>query len=573
MLNTNSLQRKSFGILRISFVIIAVAISFFLIKSFKIRAQTNPDVETVTTTVTVGNSAPTFTVAPVEDPASSTTTPTAIGGNVTFRATGTDSNAESYYLLICSTGSATATNGGAPTCAATTYCTSAVTTSGTQASCTYTTQASDPYSNAWYAFVCDNNADAASCSTASQGTGNSGSPFNVNHTPGFTAITNDSPANPGESLTWSATSSDSDGNTVKLLVCKTASITNGVCDGGEWCSSSQVASNPTCTYNVPGVSADGTFNAYAYIVDQYNVASESVTQGTNSSFTVSNTTPSVSNVTLNGGLDILPEEATTKAVSVTATVTDTNGCSTSEITNVYAYVYRSGISYAGCDTSAEGNNNNCYAEVACSQDALSCNAGTGAATYTCTINMQYYADPTDTGTQHPTENWLATVKAIDNNSATSNAQITTGVEVSSLVAFSVQDAINYGSLGVGEANDPLDKTLLTTATGNVGLDQEHSGIPNMCTNYNATTNPTCATVVGTQIPVANQKYALTGVAYASGTTLSTTPTEVELNIAKVTSTATTGTTYWGIQIPTGTLAGTYNGANTITAVKGEIVNW
>ncbi|HQA99316.1 MAG TPA: hypothetical protein PLG10_03745, partial [Candidatus Dojkabacteria bacterium] len=67
MLNTHSLQKKSFGILRISFVIVAVAISFFLIKSFETRAQ---DTETVTTTVTVGNSAPSFTVAPYEDPAS-----------------------------------------------------------------------------------------------------------------------------------------------------------------------------------------------------------------------------------------------------------------------------------------------------------------------------------------------------------------------------------------------------------------------------------------------------------------------------------------------------------------------
>jgi len=120
----------------------------------------------------------------------------------------------------------------------------------------------------------------------------------------------------------------------------------------------------------------------------------------------------------------------------------------------------------------------------------------------------------------------------------------------------------------------LDRTLVTTATGNVGLDQEHSGIANMCTDYNADTNPNCTNVGGTKIPVANQKYALSGLAYASATALSTTATEVELNIPKVTSsTPTTGTTYWGISIPAGTLPGTYNGANTITAVKGEIANW
>ena len=139
MLSTNSLQKKSFGILRISCVVVAIAISFFVVKSFKTRAQT-ADSETVTTTVTVGNSAPSFTVAPYEDPASTDTSPTAIGTTqdpiyVTFRATATDSNAESYYLLVCSTSSASATKSGEPTCTATEYCTSTLTASGSPASC------------------------------------------------------------------------------------------------------------------------------------------------------------------------------------------------------------------------------------------------------------------------------------------------------------------------------------------------------------------------------------------------------------------------------------------------------
>ena len=581
MLNTHSLQKKSFGILRISFVIVAVAISFFLIKSFETRAQ---DTETVTTTVTVGNSAPSFTVQPYEDPASTTTAPTAIGANVVFRATATDSNAESYYLLVCSTGSATATNGGAPTCAAgaTTYCTSSLTASGTATSCSYATQSTNPFTNPWYAFVCDANAAVAACSSSSQGTASDGSesPFYVNHTPLFTAIsTTPSPAtvDPGASVKWDATASDpdvpgpisgTDPSAVRLLVCKTNAMSNGTCTGGAWCTSSAtgVLDNPSCTYTVPGVSADGQFDAYVFIVDQYNVASISATQGTNSSFTINNIAPTVTNVTLNGGNDINLEEATTKAVSVTATVTDTNGCSTSEITNVYAYVYRSGITYNTCSAAPTSNPNNCYKGIACTQDAGSCNAGTGAATYTCTVNLQYYADPTDLNTQFPAQNWLASIQAIDDDGEDPVAHITTGVEVNSLVAFSVQDEINYGSLGVGEASDPL-KTLVTTATGNVGLDQEHSGAANMCTDY-----PTCSG--GTPIPVANQKYALSATTYALATALSTSAVEVELNIAKVTSaTPTTGTTYWGISIPSGTVAGTYNGANTITAVKGEIANW
>lgn len=91
----------------------------------------------------------------------------------------------------------------------------------------------------------------------------------------------------------------------------------------------------------------------------------------------------------------------------------------------------------------------------------------------------------------------------------------------------------------------------------------------MCTDFE--NYPTC---LGETIPVGQQRYYLSSVAYASGTPLSITPTEVELNIAKVTSpTPTTGTVWWGISIPAGTLSGTYNGANTITAIKGEIANW
>ena len=90
----------------------------------------------------------------------------------------------------------------------------------------------------------------------------------------------------------------------------------------------------------------------------------------------------------------------------------------------------------------------------------------------------------------------------------------------------------------------------------------------MCTDY-----PTCA--VGTPIGVSYQKYALAGsTAYNSATVLSTSATEVELNVPKATSASpTTKNTWWGILIPSGTLAGAYSGANTITAVKGETVNW
>ena len=171
-------------------------------------------------------------------------------------------------------------------------------------------------------------------------------------------------------------------------------------------------------------------------------------------------------------------------------------------------------------------------------------------------------------TLYPTENWLDTIKAIDNNSASGYTTVGAGVEVNSLTAFDITSSLAFGNLGAGQSNDPLDKTVTTTATGNVGLDQEHSGSANMCTDY-----PACSG--GTPIGVAYQKYSLaSSTAYASATALSTTPAEVELNVPKpISATPVTKNTWWGILIPTGTQPGTYSGVNTITAVKGETANW
>ena len=540
-------------------------------KVFKAEAQVNPDVETVATSVTVGNTAPSFTSGPAESTASTATAPTGIDANITFNATATDANGENYYLIVCSTNSVTpGASGGAPTCGATTYCTSTSTASGTATSCSYTTKATDAWSNAWYAFVCDANTSLSSCSTSSQGTGDSGSPFFVNHAPTFTAISNNSPVNPGSNVTWTATASDSDGNTVKLLVCKRNAMSGGACTGGAWCTSTAVASNPTCSYSVPTPNPDGSNNAYVFVVDQHNLAATGATQGSNSAFTVNNVAPVVSNVTLNGGSAIDLVEASTKTVTVTATVTDNNGCASGEIASVYAYVYRSGIAYTNCDTLAEANENNCYPQVTCNVEAASCTGpGDASANYTCTINMQYFAEPTDTGTPYDAQNWLATVKATDNNSATHNLEVATGQEVNSLTAFAISPGtIDYGQLAVLGRNDPLDKILTTTATGNVGLDQSHYGSANMCTNFSICSG-------GTPIPVGKQKYALAAsTAYASGTALTTTAVEVELNVPKPTSTtAVSKNTWWGIEIPNGTLPGVYEGQNTITAVKGETADW
>lgn len=528
--------------------------------------------DSVTTTVTVGNSGPSFNVAPAESVASDATTPTNAGIGITFTATATDSNSESYYLILCKTNSVSATNGGAPTCPGSAWCTSTLTASAAQATCSYTTLTGDAESNAWFAFACDANASAAACSSSSQGSGSSGSPFKVNHSPVFDTISNDGPKNPGSGVAWSTSvttlDEDTDGSsdTVKLVICKTAGISAGDCDGGagdRWCQSSLVANNPTCTYTIVTPTVDDDYDAFVYVVDNHNFAASGGEQGTQSDFTVNNAAPVVTSVTINSGSDISLTEGTTTSVALSATITDNNSCE--DIDTVEASLYRSGVGFAACDNDAEDDDNNCYAQITCTVAVAgnTCDGPTdAAATYQCTVSVQYFADPTDAATQFPSETWKSTFVSIDDDASSSNTEISTGVEISSLVGYDVTAAIAFGNLAVGQMNDPLDKTTTITSTGNVGLDQELSGTDMTDGGVN-------------EITVDNQKYALaSSTAYASGVSLSSSPLEVELNVLKTTSlTPATKNTWWGLFIPPGTSAGSYSGTNTIVAVKGEIASW
>ena len=515
------------------------------------------------------NIAPAFSVAPAEATASYSISPTSIGASITFQATATDA-INSYYLIICSSNSVTpGASGAAPTCGATAYCTSSATTSGSQASCSYTTVLGDAWSNPWYGFVCDNHSTDAKCSTANQGSGNSGSPFYVNHNPSFTASSVSAAVNPGGTITWSTTSSDPDGNTVKLLVCKTQAMSSGSCTGGAWCTSSLVASNASCSYVATAPYADGSYNAYPYIVDRFNLSATGIQQGVNKAFTVNNVAPSVS-ATLNSGAAISLTESTTTNVEIVADVTDDNGCTNlsagDEISSVKGYLYRSGVAYTGCDTSGEANANYCYPEITCSV-TKSCSAG--LTSYSCNASVQYYADPTTANTLFPTENWLSTAKATDDDSAVGTG-VSTGVELNTLVGGdTTPTTLDFGSLAVGGSNDPLDKTLTHFPTGNVGIDITiKANTASMCTNYSTCTG-------GTPIPISHQKYSLSSsTAYSSGTILTTTAVESEINIGKqTTSTAPTKQTWWGIYIPSATLPGVYNGLNVIEYVIGETSGW
>lgn len=574
--NLSKKYSKTIPIIVLSaFVLVIVA--FISTNAFKSFAAPYTDIPT---RVTIGNTSPTFSSFPVEETPSTSTAPTAIGGTVKFNATATDVNGESYYLIVCSTDSVTPGVGGAaPTCGGTEYCkngTSPV-ASGVATTCSYTALATDAWSNAWYAFVCDNNSTQPACSPSSQGSGTptgSESPFFVNHPPAFTVISSNTPQNPGSSITWTSTASDTDtGSTVKLLVCKTNAMSSGTCTGGAWCTSTAVAADPTCSYSIPTPTADGNYDTWVFVVDQFNLgaAGTGTKQGTESDYVVNNVAPVVSSVTLNGGSPIALSESTTTNVSMTAVVTDNNGCTnqgaTAEITSVNGFLYRSSVTYLGCLVT---NANNCYYNIGCTV-SVACNVPTGVTTYTCTTPVQYYAEPTLTDTPYSTDNWMNTIKATDDDGLSHYLAVSAGVELNTLIGGNTTPTLlDYGTIAVGGQNGTAID-LTTTPTGNVGLDAlwKADG-PNMCVG---TYSNICSN--GTPIPITHQHYALaSATTYAAATALSTTDAELELNIPKYTgSNSPSGKTWWRIQIPTGTVAGVYNGLNRITYKMTEVGEW
>lgn len=567
-----------------------------------------------TTTVTVLNTAPAWTASTTEQIESSATNPTNAGDQVKWQAIGTDSNGEDYYLLICSTNATpTANSNAAPNCGigATQWAVSTATISGTLAQVATTTTTNAPFSGEsfpWFGYICDGNAGTPRCSTTpTQGlNATNSSPFEINHRPSFTVFSDTSPANPGQVVTFMSTSSDSDvsgtPDTVKLIVCATAgfSTTTDTCTGTTLASTTvPVSANATATYTIVIPTQDTNYGAFGYVVDNHGFEASGGAEGTDSTLTVNNVAPTVSGATISlaqpttTDIVLTTEAGQTTGLVMSFTTTDNNSCdavgggSADEITGYALSLYRSGVGSTTCTTAAGSYNpNNCYPSgvatttwnLSCTPSVASCSGSSDTdMTWSCTFPMWYVADPTDASTTpYYSQNWLAQVQGIDDDSATGTlSQSTVGVEVKSFLAFALNTlSIPYGALEPGQQTDPLVATTTLSATGNVGLDTDVTG-ESMCTTY-APGSP-CPSSATSTIPEDEQRFATSTTSYASATTLSsTTPKEIEINVHKSTSTTTptTSSAYWGIRVPgTITYAGSYTGENTFTVILGESSEW
>jgi hypothetical protein len=264
-----------------------------------------------------------------------------------------------------------------------------------------------------------------------------------------------------------------------------------------------------------------------------------------STVTVGNAAPVVSDISLNGGADINLTENTTTAVTATGTVTDYNGYQ--DITSVICKIYRSGVSGAENCTS---NDNNCYQVT-----GVTSSCAGNSCTVTCNFNVWFHADPTDSYSPQPSEYWVAWIKAIDSQGASSSATNTTQtVDVKTLIALDFTPSIDYGTYAPGSGDASTTHVTTATTTGNAAIDVNLSGT-NMTSGSNS-------------ISVSQQHYATSIVAYSSGTALSMSATRLELDTGKPTTHPSNQAQniYWGIQIPPGTPLGTYTGQVTAEAV-------
>lgn len=276
--------------------------------------------------------------------------------------------------------------------------------------------------------------------------------------------------------------------------------------------------------------------------------------GASTSVTVGNATPSVSAVAVTPSPIVLNDNATA-TVTITATITDSNGCGEVISSGSIAFVlYQSGVAATSSCTASTG----CYTGYSTYsvQASDSCGASPDTtANVSTTIPVWYNADPTDSSSTYSAQWWVGYVKANDYLDASSSATSSTAVELNTLAGVAVTPStINHGQVSAGANSGATNQTATTTNTGNSKIDIEFSG--------------TDMTGAGT-LTVDNQKYSTTSVTYASlAYTLSTTAALKDINLGATTATTspTTSSTYWGINIPNGTASGTYTGTNTFTAV-------
>ncbi len=246
-----------------------------------------------------------------------------------------------------------------------------------------------------------------------------------------------------------------------------------------------------------------------------------------------------------GSIDL--NAGTTRTIYVNGVVEDLDG--KADIVGVSGVFYRSG---APSGNLCVADTANCYAVSSCS---LGDNADANQKTFSCQMNLLHIAQSTVSGGQYPNENWVAYVTVTDsessgtNNATTKEMQSLLSLEIPGTISFGMRDLDSQSTAGNNTETALLQK-------GNVQADVEVSM---------SATSLTCASGV---IPRANIKWSITDVAYASGTSLTATAVDTNIDIPYGTSgnASPSKILYWNIGIPLDGVGGSCSAPVTVNAI-------
>jgi len=547
------------------FALIAVLLGFIVVTG--VHAATS---DTMDLTINVQDVTP--TVGSPTDGGSSSTTPTNVGTNVTFTTTGTDPNGDGYWLAICKTGGTITpgSGGAAPTCTAGDWCiSSSAVASGNPNSCTYQAQQADAESNAWEAYVCDDDSSTSTCTSASSGD----SPFAVNHPPVIGTVTigpsygSSASVDPGNGTTGAVyfrvgvTDPDSGGtqDTIDMFACSNATTsfnpTTGACTGGAvLCSVTSVttATNAQCTDSdlAPVPTTHGTKNVKIYLRD--SSSTKMADNGTNNSHTYSVTdiTPTVSGYSY-GVNPLIPIAGGSVNQTFSATISDDNGFA--DIASASGAIYTSPGTLTGAGICTADSEFNCYDSPACdltggSGASVTVNCGVGGNLIPTWFNIK------------PSAEWKAHVNAVSDLGTTSFGTEGT-FTVNPLGAIAVDEAnIQYGILALGATSTA--KTITLQNAGNIITDALIDG-----TNMTAGGN----TLGRVQQHWGNSAGFIWGTGdyilqeTASVGTATSGCADRTIAVATDHGNYTTSQIFWKLKIPTAQPSGSYTGTNTFSS--------
>ncbi len=269
----------------------------------------------------------------------------------------------------------------------------------------------------------------------------------------------------------------------------------------------------------------------------------------NSLVTIGNAVPTVTSVNLNGGgASIILTANTTKAISVSAIISDNNGCTDIQNGTETIVLYRTAAG-SGCTAS----NRSCYTASAFTASST---CTTTSVNTTTTFNLQYFADATDASSSFSSDSWTATINFTDPAGATSTASSAT-TSLLTLNAINITtSSIAYGTQAASSTTGATNQTTTVANAGNSSTSLNISG-----TEFKSGSN---------QFATTSQHYATSSFTFGNGS--DTALTDSAVSVAGFLLTSPTSTTnvsqnlFWGLTVPAGTATGSYTATTTFTAV-------